>query len=40
MGAGVCVLTSDIPENLELVESAGFTFQRGNTADLERCCAC
>jgi glycosyltransferase involved in cell wall biosynthesis len=36
MGAGVCVLTSDIPENLELVESAGFTFQRGNVADLER----
>ncbi len=36
MGAGVCVLTSDIPENRELVESAGFTFQRGNVNDLER----
>src|SRR5208282_5217615 len=36
MAAGVCVLTSDIPENKELVEGAGFTFQRGNQADLER----
>ena len=36
MGAGVCVLTSDIPENRELVDQAGFTFQRGNAADLER----
>ncbi len=36
MAAGVCVLASDIPENKEVVEGAGFTFQRGNQADLER----
>jgi glycosyltransferase involved in cell wall biosynthesis len=36
MAAGVCVLTSDIPENREVVESAGFTFHRGDRADLER----
>ncbi len=36
MGAGVCALTSDIPENCEVVESAGFTFKRGNVVDLER----
>jgi glycosyltransferase involved in cell wall biosynthesis len=36
MAAGVCVLTSDIPENKELVEGAGFTFERGNSADLQR----
>jgi glycosyltransferase involved in cell wall biosynthesis len=36
MAAGVCVLTSDIPENQEAVESAGFTFHRGDRADLER----
>jgi glycosyltransferase involved in cell wall biosynthesis len=36
MGAGVCVLTSDIPENREVVEDAGFTFKRGNVDDLER----
>jgi glycosyltransferase involved in cell wall biosynthesis len=34
MGAGLCVLTSDVPENREVVEEAGFTFQRGNAADL------
>jgi glycosyltransferase involved in cell wall biosynthesis len=34
MGAGLCVVASDVPENLELVEGAGFTFQRGNVADL------
>jgi glycosyltransferase involved in cell wall biosynthesis len=34
MGAGLCVLTSDIPENREAVADAGFTFQRGNAADL------
>ena len=34
MGAGLCVLTSDIPENREVVDGAGFTFQRGNSADL------
>jgi glycosyltransferase involved in cell wall biosynthesis len=36
MGAGVCVLTSDIEENCELVEGAGFTFKRGDVNDLER----
>jgi glycosyltransferase involved in cell wall biosynthesis len=35
MGAGVCVLTSDIPENKEVVAGAGFTFQRGDQLDLE-----
>jgi glycosyltransferase involved in cell wall biosynthesis len=34
MGAGLCVLTSDVPENHEVVDGAGFTFQRGNSADL------
>jgi glycosyltransferase involved in cell wall biosynthesis len=36
MGAGVCVLASNIPENREVVEDAGFTFQRGDAADLQR----
>ncbi len=36
MAAGVCVLTSDIPENRELVDGAGFTFRRNESADLER----
>jgi glycosyltransferase involved in cell wall biosynthesis len=35
MGAGVCVLTSDIAENSELVAGAGFTFKRGDVNDLE-----
>jgi glycosyltransferase involved in cell wall biosynthesis len=34
MGAGLCVLTSDVPENCEVVDGAGFTFQRGNASDL------
>src|SRR5580704_1329906 len=34
MGAGRCVLTSDVPENREVVDGAGFTFQRGNAVDL------
>lgn len=34
MGAGLCVLTSDVPENREVVDDAGFTFQRGSAADL------
>lgn len=34
MGAGLCVVTSDIPENREVVDGAGFTFKRGNAADL------
>jgi glycosyltransferase involved in cell wall biosynthesis len=36
MGAGLCVLTSDVPENCELVDGAGFTFRRGDSKDLER----
>jgi glycosyltransferase involved in cell wall biosynthesis len=36
MGAGVCVLTSDVPENREVVDDAGFTFKRGDINDLER----
>jgi glycosyltransferase involved in cell wall biosynthesis len=36
MAAGVCVLSSDIPENREVVDGAGFTFRRGDAADLER----
>ena len=34
MGAGLCVLASDVPENCEVVQDAGFTFQRGDAADL------
>jgi len=34
MGAGLCVLTSDVPENREVVDGAGFTFERGNATDL------
>jgi glycosyltransferase involved in cell wall biosynthesis len=34
MGAGLCVLTSDIAENREAVDDAGFTFRRGDVADL------
>jgi glycosyltransferase involved in cell wall biosynthesis len=34
MGAGLCVLTSDVPENREVVDGAGFIFQSGNVADL------
>ena len=36
MAAGVCALTSDIPENREVIDNAGFTFRRGDPADLER----
>ena len=36
MGAGLCVLVSDIPENCELVDGVGFTFKRGDVFDLER----
>ena len=36
MAAGVCVLASDIPENEEVVGGAGFTFKRGDRADLTR----
>ena len=34
MGAGLCVLTSDVPENREALQETGFTFQRGSVADL------
>jgi glycosyltransferase involved in cell wall biosynthesis len=34
MGAGRCVLASDVPENRELVDGAGFTFKSGDAADL------
>lgn len=34
MGAGLCVLTSDVPENREVVEGTGFTFRCGNVEDL------
>ena len=36
MGAETCVLTSDIEENREVVEGAGFTFRAGDVADLAR----
>jgi glycosyltransferase involved in cell wall biosynthesis len=36
MGWGNCVLTSDIPENRELVDGCGFTFRTGDVADLRR----
>ena len=36
MGSAVCVLTSDIPENREVIEGAGFTFRSGDAADLAR----
>ena len=36
MGAGVCVLASDILENRELVDGSGFTFRHGDRNDLER----
>lgn len=36
MGAGVCVLASDVPENREVVDGVGFTFARGNISELER----
>jgi glycosyltransferase involved in cell wall biosynthesis len=34
MGAGVCVLASDLAENREAIDGAGFTFRRGDLADL------
>jgi glycosyltransferase involved in cell wall biosynthesis len=36
MGAGVCVLASDTPENCEVIAGTGFTFQRGDAEDLQR----
>jgi glycosyltransferase involved in cell wall biosynthesis len=34
MGAGLCVLTSDVSENREALNDTGFTFRRGDVADL------
>jgi len=34
MGAGICVVTSDVPENREVMDGAGFTFQCGSAIDL------
>jgi glycosyltransferase involved in cell wall biosynthesis len=34
MGAGLCVLTSDVPENREAIADAGFTFRQGDIPDL------
>lgn len=34
MGAGVCALASDVEENKEAMGDAGFTFRRGDVADL------
>lgn len=34
MGAGLCVLSSDVAENREAINDAGFTFRRGDVADL------
>jgi glycosyltransferase involved in cell wall biosynthesis len=34
MALGKCVLVSDIPENLETIGDAGFSFKNGNSADL------
>jgi glycosyltransferase involved in cell wall biosynthesis len=36
MGAGLCVLASDAPENVEAIGDAGFTFRRGDVNDLQR----
>jgi glycosyltransferase involved in cell wall biosynthesis len=36
MGAAVCVLTSNIPENREVIEGTGFTFEPGDATDLAR----
>jgi glycosyltransferase involved in cell wall biosynthesis len=34
MSYGKCVLSSDIPENMELTKDHGLTFERGNVSDL------
>ncbi len=34
MGASLCVLTSDVPENREAIGGAGFTFESGSADDL------
>jgi glycosyltransferase involved in cell wall biosynthesis len=35
MALGKCVLVSDIPENLETVGDAGFSFRHGDSEDLK-----
>jgi glycosyltransferase involved in cell wall biosynthesis len=34
MGAGLCVLGSDVAENREAIDDTGFTFHRGDAADM------
>jgi glycosyltransferase involved in cell wall biosynthesis len=34
MGAGLCVLSSDVAENREAIAGTGFTFRRGDAGDL------
>jgi glycosyltransferase involved in cell wall biosynthesis len=36
MGAGLCVLASDTPENCEVIQDVGFTFRRADVVDLQR----
>jgi glycosyltransferase involved in cell wall biosynthesis len=36
MGAGLCVLASDVPENMEAIGDAGFAFKHGDAHDLQR----
>jgi len=36
MGAGLCVVASDIAENREVVDGVGFTFKRGDSKDLAK----
>ena len=36
MGAGICVLASNAPENAEALGDAGFTFRSGSVDDLQR----
>ena len=36
MGAGLCVLASDVAENREAIGDAGFVFRRGDAADLAK----
>jgi glycosyltransferase involved in cell wall biosynthesis len=36
MALGKCALVSDIPENLETIGDAGFSFRNGDVADLKR----
>ena len=40
MGAGVCVLASDIPENREVVDGSGFTSGTAIGMTLNGCCGC